>query len=92
MNLQEAAEVVGISKKSLDDYYYQLRLGEKYNFDFKRHLYEKVGTLRNFIKDIKRKNKSEKIKMDKHPKNLKIIEDFAHVSINSTSSRNKNER
>lgn len=58
MNLQEAAEIVGISKKSLDDYYYQLRLGEKYNFDFKKHLYEKVGTLRNFIKDIKRKNKS----------------------------------
>ena len=30
MNLQESAEVIGISKKSLDDYYYQLRLGEKY--------------------------------------------------------------
>ena len=34
LNLQEAAEVLGISKKSLDDYYYQLRLGEKYDFDF----------------------------------------------------------
>ncbi len=27
INLQEAAEMIGISKKSLDDYYYQLRLG-----------------------------------------------------------------
>jgi hypothetical protein len=27
LNLQEAAKVVGVSKKSLDDYYYQLRLG-----------------------------------------------------------------
>ena len=26
--------MLGISKKSLDDYYYQLRLGEKYDFDF----------------------------------------------------------
>ena len=30
MNLQEAAKIVGVSKKSLDDYYYQLRVGEKH--------------------------------------------------------------
>jgi len=29
-NLQEAAKFVGVSKKSLDDYYYQLRIGEKH--------------------------------------------------------------
>jgi hypothetical protein len=27
INLQEAAKAIGVSKKSLDDYYYQLRLG-----------------------------------------------------------------
>lgn len=27
MSLQEAAKIVGLPKKSLDDYYYQLRLG-----------------------------------------------------------------
>ena len=27
LNLQDAAKIVGISKKSLDDYYCQLRLG-----------------------------------------------------------------
>lgn len=34
INLQESAKIVGISKKSLDDYYYQLRMGEKYGFEF----------------------------------------------------------
>jgi hypothetical protein len=27
LNLQEAAKIVGISKKSLDDYFFQLRMG-----------------------------------------------------------------
>lgn len=81
MNLQEAAAMLGISKKSLDDYYYQLRLGEKYDFDFKRNLNEKVGVLRTFIKDVKPCKKSEsKIKSDKHPKKLKIIEEMAEMN------------
>ena len=41
---------IGVSKKSLDDYYYQLRLGEYYNFDFANCLSEKVGILRAFVK------------------------------------------
>ncbi len=49
--------MLGISKKSLDDYYYQLRLGEKYDFDFTSHLNEKVGVLRTFIKEIKSSKK-----------------------------------
>lgn len=35
ISLQEAAKIVGLPKKSLDDYYYQLRLGEKYDFNFR---------------------------------------------------------
>lgn len=35
VSLQEAAKLIGLPKKSLDDYYYQLRLGEKYGFAFK---------------------------------------------------------
>jgi hypothetical protein len=66
--------MLGISKKSLDDYYYQLRLGEKYDFDFKIHMNEKVGVLRTFIKDIKPKKKDTYLKLEKHPKKLKIIE------------------
>ena len=32
--LEEAANKVNVSKKSLDDYLLQLRFGKKYNFDF----------------------------------------------------------
>ena len=42
---------MGLSKKSLDDYYCQLRLGESYSFDFINNLDEKIGVLRNFVKD-----------------------------------------
>lgn len=34
MSLADAAKSIGVSKKTLDDYYYQLRLGEFYSFDF----------------------------------------------------------
>ena len=51
LNLQEAAKLVGVSKKSLDDYYCQLRLGESYNFDFVNNLDEKIGVLRNYVRD-----------------------------------------
>lgn len=51
MTLQDAAKQVGISKKSLDDYYYQLRIGEKYDFDFSLHMDDKIGVLRTFIKE-----------------------------------------
>lgn len=51
LNLQEAAKVVGISKKSLDDYFFQLRMGEKYGFDFNKYMDAKVGVLRSFVKE-----------------------------------------
>lgn len=53
MSLQEAAKAVGVSKKSLDDYYYQLRLGQFYRFDFNSNLNEKVGILRAYVKQFK---------------------------------------
>ena len=49
-NYQDAADALGISKKSLDDYYYQLRVGEKYEFDFIQNMDENIKTLRNFVK------------------------------------------
>lgn len=59
-------------KKSLDDYYYQLRLGEKYGFDFKVHRYDRFGVLRTFLKNINKKFD----KGTKHPKRLKILDEF----------------
>lgn len=50
-SLEEAANLVGVSKKSLDDYLSQLRKGRKYGFDFNKNKDEKVGTLRMFVKN-----------------------------------------
>jgi hypothetical protein len=50
MSLEDAAVVVGISKKSLDDYLSQIRYGKKYGFDFNHHAEDKVGELRRFVK------------------------------------------
>jgi hypothetical protein len=49
-SLDEAAKLIGISKKSLDDYLLQLRLGRKYGFDFNSNKNAKVGVLRSFVK------------------------------------------
>ena len=53
-SLEDAANKVGVSKKSLDDYLLQLRFGKKYGFDFQEHRAEKVGVLRTFVKDKKK--------------------------------------
>lgn len=50
MNLTKAAKVIGISKKSLDDYYLVLRVGEILGFDFEPHLDSKMGDLRAYIR------------------------------------------
>ena len=75
--LQEAANMVGVSKKSLDDYYYQLRLGELHHFDFLNHLHDKIGVLRTFVKSCRPEKKdSRKRKHDRHPRKLKILDYF----------------
>lgn len=56
-SLEDAAQKVGVSKKSLDDYLLQLRFGRKYGFDFQQHRDDKVGVLRTFVKDKKKQNK-----------------------------------
>ena len=74
ISLLEAARLIGISKKSLDDYYCQLRLGEGFNFDFTTHLYEKMGVLRSYVKGFKpEQNRSRRRQNQHHPKELKII-------------------
>jgi hypothetical protein len=47
-----------------------------YKFDFKNHLQQKMGVLRGFVKE-QRSLKGDKFdKRYKHPKNLKIIDEF----------------
>ena len=68
-SLQEAANQVGISKKSLDDYLFQIRYGYRFGFNFNEHYNEKVGILRDFVrqkkkltskKEVSRKRKNRK--------------------------------
>ena len=42
-SLDKAAEKIDVSKKSLDDYLLQIRLGRKYGFDFDKNKYKKIG-------------------------------------------------
>ena len=51
--LEDAAQKVQVSKKSLDDYLLQLRFGKKFNFDFQKHKDDKVGVLRSYVKKMK---------------------------------------
>ena len=53
LSLEEAAEKIGISKKSLDDYLIQLRIGKMFGFNFTEHKNDKVGILRAFVKKNK---------------------------------------
>ena len=49
-SLEEAAKKVGISKKSLDDYFLQLKNGKLNGFNFNEHKNDKIGILRSFNK------------------------------------------
>ena len=68
MSLQDAAKNVGMSKKSLDEYYNQIKEGKKYGFDFHKYKRDKVNVLRGFVKkkkadepkENKRKRKNQK--------------------------------
>ena len=68
MSLNDAAEKVKISKKSLDDYLMQLRSAKKFGFDFASHNDDKVGVIRSFVrkkKDEVRKNQIKQSLTDK---------------------------
>lgn len=53
LSLEEGAELVGISKKSLDDYLLQMRYGTYFGFNFQAHKDDKVGLLRSYVKEFK---------------------------------------
>ena len=58
MSLDKAAEKVGISKKTLDDYLLQIRYGKRYGFDFKKHSQDGISKLRQFVK-LKKERKND---------------------------------
>ncbi len=59
-SLEEAAIKVGISKKSLDDYFLQLKNGKKNGFNFNEHKNDKIGILRAWNKKKRSNEKSNK--------------------------------
>lgn len=56
-SLDDAAKMVNLPKKTLDDYLQQLKQGKKYGFDFHDNQHKKIGVLRDFINE---KNKELK--------------------------------
>ena len=70
LTLQEAAALVNLSKKSLDEYLNQIKFGKKYNFDFNKHKNSKVGILRGYVK--KHLNETNKLNDNENGK-MKII-------------------
>ena len=58
-SLEDAAKEVKISKKSLDDYLFQIRFGHRYGFNFNEHYNDKVGVLRDFVRQKKKNDKSD---------------------------------
>ncbi len=53
LSLEDAATKVNISKKSLDDYFLQLKNGQKNGFNFNEHKNDKIGILRAYNKKNK---------------------------------------
>jgi hypothetical protein len=49
-SLKNSAKLVKLSKKTLDDYFLVLRVGEYHGYDFKANLNKKIGHLRAFIR------------------------------------------
>lgn len=58
-SLEEGAKKIGISKKTLDDYLSQIRLGKKFGFNFNKEKDSKIGVLRTFVKKNKGKRNEE---------------------------------
>ena len=59
ISLQDAAKSVGLSKKTLDEYFNQIKEGNKYGFDFNKYKKDKVNVLRGFVKQKKAKDENE---------------------------------
>lgn len=51
--LDEAADRVGVPKKTLDDYFMKIRVAARYDFHFEKMKHRKFGLLRNFVKTAK---------------------------------------
>jgi hypothetical protein len=63
LSLKNSAVYVGLSKKTLDDYFLVIRVGELHGYDFKSNIDKKIGHLRGYIKSQPLKIKGRLSKM-----------------------------
>lgn len=49
--ISKAAHRKDMSKKSIEDYLYQIKIGHKYFFDFNEHHRQDMKVLRKFVRD-----------------------------------------
>lgn len=66
-SLEDSAKLVGISKKSLDDYLLQLRFGRMYGFDFLKHQCDNIGVLRKFVRERKARLHRQQQRQNQNP-------------------------
>lgn len=74
LNLDVAAQRVGIARKTLDDYHLQLRRARQLGFDFEKNKFAKMGTLRKYVKE---KGKDKKFDDKKDDDKALFEENFA---------------
>ena len=51
LNLDQSAEIVGVPRKTLEDYFLLFRTGKTFEFDFKKERKERIGVLRCFVRE-----------------------------------------
>lgn len=56
ITLEEAAKIIGISRNTLDDYYFVIKTAEKYGFNFQDNFDHPFQNLRKFVKERENKN------------------------------------
>lgn len=56
--MTEAAKMLGVPRKSLDDYLLMLKHAKANNFNFKAHSKDKFGIVRSFVKKVKSNSKT----------------------------------
>lgn len=69
LTYQQAADEIGISKKTLSNYYEHLKLGKYFQFDFNNNKHNKVNVLNKFIKTKVKSLSTSMIKRIKSRKN-----------------------
>jgi hypothetical protein len=51
--------MINMAKKTLDDYFYQIKMAQEFGFEFEENLHQKIGVLRKFVRENKKKNENK---------------------------------